>query len=78
MLDLVDDHPIREIGYEPRRVVHRGQPGDIVIETDVVVARSSTDLKCQRTLPALPRTVNQYRRRVLQRFLEEGSNVAFV
>ena len=79
MLDLVEDHPMRKFGHESCRVVRRRLSGNIVIETDVVVPRASTNMERQRTLPTLTsRPVDQYRRGVLQRFHKERSNMAFV
>ena len=69
---------MRKVRHESCRVVHCGLSGDIVVEADVVVPRSSTEMERQRALSTLPRTVDQYRRGILQRFQEEGSDMAFV
>ena len=69
-LDLVEDRALRQIGHEADRILRGRREWRGLVEVEVCVARTLTDLPRQRGLAALSRPMNQHDRRIGQRLGE--------
>ncbi|HXF45607.1 MAG TPA: hypothetical protein VNK91_05765 [Burkholderiaceae bacterium] len=78
VLHLVEDHARRQVGDEPDRVRGSDSAGGLVVEAQVSVPAAPADMLRGRRLAALPRAVDQHRRRIREGLAEPGSGKAGV
>jgi hypothetical protein len=67
-LHLVNDHALWKPRHEAGGIFLRGAPGRIIIKVQVRESKAFANLLRKRRLAALPRTVDEYHRRVRKGF----------
>ncbi len=75
MLDLIENRLRRQPGYKTNRVVLRNPPDVVVVERNVAVAPRLPHHPGQRGLAALPRTMDEHRRRVRDRLTQARNEI---